>query len=169
LSPSSKKCPSLNSRVMAIDPASYRTGWAFYGVEGLVYGEISVKGKEFSSRLQQFYLEWSNLLDQYSPDVVASEDQFFKSNAKTLKMLAMVRGVAMLAATLRGAEFKLYAPMEIKKIMTGDGRAGKPEMIAAAKKRFEIAADITDNEADALSILYTTTLKEGSWPLTLTN
>jgi len=49
-------------------------------------------------------------------------------------------------------EYRGYSSQEIKKFATGKGNAGKPAMIAAAKKAYGYLGN-DDNEADALHLL----------------
>lgn len=148
---------------MAIDPASYRSGWAFSAeVDNvMVYGEMNIRSKDLSIRLVKIYEEWCELLDFHKPDLIASESQFSgQLNRKTGQILSMVRGVITLAAAQRSIPMVMYPPTKVKLLMTGTGKADKSAMMAAAKEKFHIPVDITDNEGDALSILYIT-LEEG--------
>ncbi|AOQ24760.1 Crossover junction endodeoxyribonuclease RuvC [Moorella thermoacetica] len=139
--------------VLGLDPASYRTGYAINSP--LVYGEIKLShATSLPVRLCEFYKQFSSLLDKYQVQVVVSEDQFAHRNIKTLKVLVSVRAVAMLAAATRGIEFVLLAPKTIKQLATGDGRASKKEVITAVKSLYNLKFEPTDNEADALAILY---------------
>ncbi len=63
-----------------------------------------------------------------------------------------IQGVLKLWCEENGIEYKGYSPTEIKKHATGKGNAKKPEMIAAAQKKFRRVFE-SDDEADAVWLL----------------
>jgi len=151
-----------SSVIIGLDPASYVTGYAIYKDSELVYGEIIFSKKDdLPIRLHFFYNELSALIEQYNPDYIVSEDQFiYKGNVTTLKTLVSFRAAALLAAAQHEIPFVLYPPCQIKRRVAGTGRAKKKDIIAAVKRLFLLGEEITDNEADALAVLYTFVLEE---------
>lgn len=139
--------------IAALDPASYKTGWAVIASGELSYGEIVLPKKSLQERLEIFYDELLNLLRRFRPEVVVSEDQYVHRNPATLKTLTSIRAAAMLAASKAGANFVLLAPALVKKTVTGKGNATKEEVEAAVRRLFNISGELTDNESDAIAIL----------------
>ena len=74
-------------------------------------------------RLLQVYVELTALIQLWQPEVVAIEEVFFSTNAKSALKLGQVRGVAMLAAANCGLPVAEYAPLTIKR-RRGGVRAG---------------------------------------------
>jgi Holliday junction resolvasome RuvABC endonuclease subunit len=120
------------------------------------YGSIIPNKKmNHAQKLQYIYEEIYKILEQYPQvDKVIMEDQHFRNNASTLKLLARISGVAMLAAQQHGCEIVLYPAATVKKGFTGNGRAEKKDMIATANDRFGLELK-DDNQADAIGVSYT--------------
>src|SRR5438132_1638565 len=53
---------------------------------------------ELSSRLYALYEEIINIINEYKPEVLAIEELFFNTNAKTALVVGQARGVVLLAA-----------------------------------------------------------------------
>jgi len=85
---------------------------------------------------------------------MVSEDQFVYKNPKTLKVLAAAQGIAMLAAAQHQIPFFTLSPKTVKETVAGTGKAKKEDIIAAVRRLFLLTENLTDNEADALAILY---------------
>ena len=66
--------------------------------------------------------------DDYQPHVVALERVFERSNVSTVMNTAHASGVLMLAAAKRGVDVHMYTPSEVKKSISGNGRADKAQM-----------------------------------------
>lgn len=145
---------STSTTIAALDPASYKTGWAVLDGGELFYGEIVLPRKSLQERLEIFYDEMLVLLKRFRPEILVSEDQYVHKNPKTLKTLTSIRAAAMLAASKTGADFVLLAPSLVKKTVTGRGNATKEEVEAAVRRLFNIGGELTDNESDAIAILF---------------
>lgn len=76
-------------------------------------------------RLSRAVGEW---MDDYQPDVVAIERVFERGNVSTVMQTAHAVGVLMLAAADRGLAVHMYTPSEVKKAISGNGRADKKQM-----------------------------------------
>ncbi len=127
------------------------------GIELITYGCIRPP-KIFSSsgKIEFIYDNIQDVLKEYPICTVAIEDQYFKLNAKTLKLLSNICGVAMLAAQQAKCEIAIYEATKTKKFFTGDGRASKKDMINMAMAMFKIEDGvIDDNIADAIAVAYT--------------
>ena len=65
-----------------------------------------------------------------SKDVVAVERVFERGNVSTVMNTAHASGVLMLSAARRDIPVHLYTPSEVKKAVSGNGRADKQQMTA---------------------------------------
>ncbi len=150
-------------RVFGIDCGTEFTGWGVVDVVEsarqsrlvpVAAGAIKLNKKQRTPlRLQQVHAELGGLLAMYSPEIVAIEDVFFASNAKSALKLGHVRGVAMLAAAAAGLEVAEYAPLSIKSAVVGYGLAAKEQVqfMVARLLELERAPEPAD-AADALAI-----------------
>ncbi len=147
-------------RILGIDPGTATTG---YGVIDLVAQnsyECVASGiikttNEFSQsqRLKMIRSDMVELLQEYSPDILAIESIFFFKNAKTLVPVAQARGVILEAAASAGVATVEYTPMQVKMTISGYGRADKKEMQAMVAKLLDSATIIKpDDASDAVAI-----------------
>jgi len=161
--------------ILGIDPGSATTGFGLIEVgttktksSGLCvidYGCI-VTPREWvmGDRLKKLHEELLILFKKYRPDMIAIEQIFFFSNAKTIIPVGQARGIVLLAAAESEITVKEYSPLQIKLEFTGYGRAKKPEVQKKLKEVVGITAlkkDKTkkfsdghhfDDAADALAV-----------------
>lgn len=126
---------AVGRRVMGIDPGLTRCGLsvvqmgqgrAIYPVAvGVVRTPADADLTERLLRLSNAVSEW---MDAYEPDVVAIERIFERGNVSTVMHTAHAVGVLVLAAAQRGLDVHMYTPSEVKKAVSGNGRADKKQM-----------------------------------------
>jgi len=68
------------------------------------------------------------LMDQYTPDLVAVERVFAQHNLRTVMGTAQVSGVVLALANARGIAVSMRTPSEVKAAVTGRGRATKNQV-----------------------------------------
>jgi crossover junction endodeoxyribonuclease RuvC len=104
-------------------------------------------------RLEYIFSELSALLELHRPDVVAVEEVFYSVNAKSALKLGHVRGVALLAAAIRGLPVAEYSPLTIKSAVVGYGMAQKAQVqfMVARLLNLDRSPEPAD-AADALAI-----------------
>jgi crossover junction endodeoxyribonuclease RuvC len=147
-------------RVLGIDCGGESTG---YGVveqpnDGtlrcLAAGAIRlVPQRPLAERLRIIFDGLRAIIAANAPDVVAIEEVFYATNAKSALKLGQVRGVAMLTASTSGLPVAEYAPLAIKAAVAGYGRAEKVQvqyMVQRLLKLPEIPRP--SDAADALAI-----------------
>ena len=119
---------------MGIDPGSNCTG---FGIVEEIQGNLnavhwssvrSTTKDTFPKRLKRIYNELIIAMEKFSPDIVAVEDLFYATNAKTVIKLGQTRGVALLAAVNNGLQVAEYSPLQIKQSVVGYGRADKNQV-----------------------------------------
>jgi len=149
-------------RILGVDPGIARTGWGVIEVQSSKlkvqsYGCIETLAKlEPSERLRQIYAELTDIIKKYKPDVLAVEELFFNTNAKTAFVVGQARGVVLLAAAENNVSIAIYTPLQVKIAVTGYGRAEKNQvgqMVKVLLKLKEIPKP--DDVADALAVALT--------------
>lgn len=122
-------------RIMGIDPGLTRCGLSVVqagrgrAVLPVAVGVIRTPSEaELTERLLRISVAVREWMDDYQPDVVAIERVFERGNVSTVMNTAHAVGVLMLAAAERGIPVHMYTPSEVKKAISGNGRADKKQM-----------------------------------------
>lgn len=146
-------------RVLGIDPGSETLGWGVVEGSGLKYslvdfGTVRSSPKQtFSKRLLKVFRGVEEIVDKYSPDVLAVEDTFYAVNVGVALKLGQVRGVMLLLAEQRGLEIAEYSPRLIKQTVVGYGAAEKQQVQEMVRVLLSMKAVPTPHDtADALAI-----------------
>jgi len=147
--------------ILGIDPGSRNLGYCFLEYQN---GESRLQEagliKISSATLQEQIVELAEglerLLESRRPDEVAIEDIFYAFNPKTVLKLAQFRGALSLKILQEAGYFYEYTPLQVKKALTGNGKATKEQVAFMVKRllgiRREIKPlDITDAMAVALT------------------
>jgi len=142
---------------LGFDPGLAITGYGVVqattvGWEVVAGGTITTKsGEPRSERLVSIYREARELIEAYNPDEVAIEEVFLATNAKTAMRTAETRGVLLMAAgelPVRG-----YTPLQVKKRITGYGKATKFQVQAMVQRLLRLPeVPKPDDMADGLAI-----------------
>jgi len=150
--------------ILGIDPGTATTGFGVIEVIGkdkyklLDLGLIETdKKQKHGVRLNLIYEGISKVIAKHQPNEVAIERLFFASNALTAIAVGQAIGVIKLAIHHSNVEVFDYAPMQVKLVVGGSGKADKIQMKATIKKLFKIRETKGmkthfDNTADALAI-----------------
>lgn len=152
---------------MGIDPGTNVMGYGVLGVRGknpelVVMGVLKLNGFETHyKRLHLIYKRVEALVAQYLPDELAIEAPFFGKNVQSMLKLGRAQGVAMAAALSRDVPIAEYAPLSIKRVVTGSGSATKERVANMLKHLLKIPEekmphllDATDALAAALAHFY---------------
>jgi crossover junction endodeoxyribonuclease RuvC len=126
----------------------------------VTYGLIETPKEEVAEkRLKMIFERLKELIVEHEPEVLAIERVFFFSNQKTVIAIGQAMGVVMLSASVHEVPVAEYAPAQIKKRITGNGRADKREMKRAVRDVFKYKIRLKrgqkthfDNAADALAV-----------------
>ena len=153
-------------RILGIDPGTIRCGYAIIETSPKLTlidaGFIKITEKELQYQLTQL-IEGLDIVLSNKIDEVAIEDIFYAYNPKTVLKLAQFRGALSLRILQIHGNFSEYTPLQVKKAVTGNGKA-KKEQVAFMVKRIlglkgEIKPlDITD--AIAVAITHAQRVKE---------
>lgn len=125
----------MSMKILGIDPGLDRTGWAVVAKNSanrpvlLASGLIHTPAKmPLEKRLLTIYDELTNIILANTPDEVAIEEVFFSKRADTQANTTHARGVILLACEKQGKKINSYNPKVIKKTVSGNGLALKPQM-----------------------------------------
>lgn len=147
-------------RVMGIDPGLTRCGLSVVQAgHGRALTPISVgvvrtsPDVDLSQRLLRLSVAVEEWMEDYQPDVVAIERVFERGNVSTVMNTAHAVGVLMLSAARRHLPVHQYTPSEVKKALTGNGRADKKQMTSMVTRILGLAeAPKPADAADALAL-----------------
>ena len=145
--------------VFGIDPGSHKTGWGVIDIRGnqirfIDCGVIRAKRTDsLSERIQEIYEGLVERLEKHQPERVCLESIFHHKSAKSALVLGHARGVALLAAK-RHTEAELHeiSPAEVKKAVTGHGRADKRQVQEMIKVLLGLPEVPAEDAADALAV-----------------
>jgi len=149
-------------RILGIDPGLNTTGYGVLEIVDkkprLVEAGI-VRGKtrgSLTARLREIYEGVADVVKSLEPDVMALEKLYSHYDRPTTAiMMGHARGVICLTAAQAGIEVADYAATQVKKTLTGNGRAPKSQMQQAIQLELGLSklpepADV----ADALAIAF---------------
>lgn len=145
-------------RVLGIDPGLATVGYAVLDSAPeqrfalLEAGVITTPPEDgMTRRLRHLYEETRALIEEFQATALAIEKLFFKKNIKTGIVVAQARGVLLLAAC--ELEVYEYAPLEVKRRVTGSGKAQKLQMQAMIQRLLGLKSPPRpDDAADAVAI-----------------
>ncbi len=148
------------TRILGVDPGLNVTGYGVLeaGADGMRLCEGGVvraaaRGSLFQ-KVQQIYEGIVDVIASLQPDVMALEELYSHyQRPRTSILMGHARGVICLAASQAGLATHSYAATQVKKILTGNGRAPKRQMQDAIQRELGLhqAPDPAD-VADALAI-----------------
>jgi crossover junction endodeoxyribonuclease RuvC len=156
----------MTSITLGIDPGLNRTGYAVIerGTRGPILREggvvRSTHGLSLTERILEIGRGVREVIEQYRPQTLAVEQVFSHAQfPKTAVLMAHARGTILFAAAEAGLEVFHYTPTEIKRLLTGSGRAGKEQMQLAIQREFGLGNvlephDVADAAAVALCHYY---------------
>lgn len=142
---------------LGFDPGLATTGYGVIrahpgGWELLDGGVIrTVHGLARTDRLRQIYDGALQLIEVHRPTAIAIEEVYFATNARTAMLTAETRGVLLLAAgdlPVHG-----YTPLQVKKRVTGYGKADKAQVQEMVKRLLSLSEiPKPDDAADGLAL-----------------
>jgi crossover junction endodeoxyribonuclease RuvC len=148
------------TRILGIDPGLNVTGYGVLEVgSGVVRlceaGIIRGKGHDsLTGRLAEIYQGVADVIAGLRPTVMALEELYSHyQRPRTAILMGHARGVICLAATQAGIPVVHYSATQIKKMLTGSGRAPKGQVQRAIQHELGLS-ELPDppDVADALAI-----------------
>ena len=153
-------------RVLGIDPGLNVTGYAVLEVAtggpkvceaGIVRGKTR---ESLTARLLEIHEGVADAIRSLAPSAMALEQLYSHyKRPRTAILMAHARGVICLAATQAGIPVVSYNATEVKKTLTGNGRASKLQMQQAVQRELRLSClpephDVGDALAIALCYYY---------------
>lgn len=157
---------SQGSRILGIDPGLNITGYAIVerGTRGIALVEGGmIRGRsrgDLAARLKEIYEGVSEVVGAFQPAAMAIEELYSHyERPRTAILMGHARGVICLAAAQADVPVVSYSATQIKRLLTGNGRAPKAQMQRAICHEFGLSAppeppDVADAMALALCHLY---------------
>lgn len=148
------------SRVLGIDPGLNITG---YGVLEWTRGQLQIieagviRGKSRGSltgRLVEIYQGVCEVIAALKPTAMALEELYSHyERPRTSILMGHARGVICLSAALAGVPVSSYSATQVKRILTGAGRASKAQMQRAIQHELRLdRVPEPPDVADALAL-----------------
>jgi crossover junction endodeoxyribonuclease RuvC len=152
----------VTKRILGVDPGLNTTGYAIIErrqgnvalVEaGIVCGGSAASG-DIGERLREIHQGLSEVIASFCPAVLAIEELYSHyERPRTAILMGHARGVICLAAAQANIPVCSYASTQVKRMLTGNGRAPKSQMQLAICREFGLAAPPEPADvADALAI-----------------
>lgn len=120
-------------RILGIDPGTARLGYSILDFDEkkcslklINCGIIQTrKIDEDSLRLKIIREDLLKIINEFKPEFASVEKLFFFKNPKTIIPVAQARGIILEACASSGIKILEFTPLEMKKIVTGNGGANK--------------------------------------------
>jgi crossover junction endodeoxyribonuclease RuvC len=146
--------------ILGIDPGLDTTG---YGLLAVCHDKVSIReagvirttpDESLASRIEQIYDGVRELITAFYPSVMAVEQlHSVYEHPETAILMGHARGVICLAAAQEATPIASYRPTQVKKCLTGSGRATKDQMQRAIQREFDLKEPPAPPDvADALAV-----------------
>jgi len=147
--------------ILGIDPGTRNMGYALISLEkgkiSLVEaGLIKIKADELQFQIPQMVEAFESIFANHKIDEVAMEDIFYAHNPATTIKLAQFRGAIMLTILQQFGQFHEYTALQVKKALTGKGKAAKEQVAFMVKRLLNIKKEIKPLDiTDAIAVAIT--------------
>ncbi len=151
---------SAPTRYLGIDPGLNRTGYALLerSSRGPVLREggliRSTRGRSLAERVHEIASGLREVLEEFQPHVLAIEQVFsLVRNPKSALLMAHARGAILSMAVEHGIPVVHYTPTQVKRLLTGSGKAGKEQIQRAIKTELGLDRLLEPHDvADAFAV-----------------
>jgi crossover junction endodeoxyribonuclease RuvC len=147
--------------ILGIDPGTRNMGYCFLSFECEKFclieaGILKFKERDLKYQISELVEGLDSLLLAHKPDEVAIEDIFYAHNPKTVLKLAQFRGALSLKILLSIGDYAEYTPLQVKKALTGNGKASKEQVAFMVKRLLKIKKEIKPLDiTDAMAVAIT--------------
>ena len=146
-------------RILGIDPGTAITGIGLIESHGQIVKLIHFESLRLNSsqqltvRLKKIYDNCIRCIEEFKPDELAVETEFYGKNIQSTLKLGQARGVAIIAGLNSELSVSEYSPREVKKSVTGNGASSKIHVQYMVKAILGIKDELTDFDCtDALAV-----------------
>jgi crossover junction endodeoxyribonuclease RuvC len=121
--------------ILGIDPGTIIMGFGLIevkpkGIQLIDMDVLKLPSKaDAYEKLEKIHDKVSALITLYKADSFAIEAPFFGKNVQSMLKLGRAQGVAIAAAMQKGLPISEYSPKKIKQSITGNGNAGKEQVM----------------------------------------
>jgi len=147
--------------ILGIDPGSRNLGYCILSFDGKSYslveaGLLKIKTESLQEQIIELVEGMDLILKAHHIDEVAIEDIFYAYNPKSVLKLAQFRGALSLKILQEIGYFYEYTPLQVKKALTGNGKAAKEQVAFMVKRLLKIKREIKPLDiTDAMAIAIT--------------
>jgi crossover junction endodeoxyribonuclease RuvC len=142
-----------------VDPGSRHTGYGAIETDGrshrlLEKGTLTPPSRaDLPARLRFVHAGIAELIRRLRPSVLAVEDVFHSTNARSALILGHVRGVILLAGAEAMIPVRAFSPATVKVEVTGFGRAEKAQVALMVERILGLTGSgEAGDAADALAV-----------------
>jgi len=146
-------------KILGIDPGTRLVGYGVIQTKGttllpVVGGVIRTHIPDpLCRKLFSIHENIRVVIERCQPDVVAVEEVFFGKNVSSLVKIGEARGAILAACAAEGLDVTGYTPAQVKKAVTGNGRAQKSQVRSMVEVFLGKGLKLeTDDVSDALAI-----------------
>ncbi len=145
--------------ILGIDPGTVIMGYGLIEIRGnsinlIEMGILKLSAKHDAyERLEKIHIKVAQLIKAFKPDHFAIEAPFFGKNVQSMLKLGRAQGVAIAAAMQAGLAVSEYSPKKVKQSVTGNGNAGKEQVMKMLQHLLNFTEDPRYMDAsDALAV-----------------
>jgi crossover junction endodeoxyribonuclease RuvC len=148
-------------KILGIDPGSRNLGYCILDFDGQKYrlveaGVLKIKTTVLQEQIVELMEGIDIILSSNQVDEVAIEGIFFAYNPQSVLKLAQIRGALSLKVLQEVGYFYEYTPLQVKKAITGNGKATKEQVAFMVKRLLGIKKEIKPLDiTDAMGIAIT--------------
>ena len=148
-------------KILGIDPGTRNCGYAIVQKSGnsvklIEAGLIKIKTKILQEQIVEMTEGFDLIFGKHEIDEVSIEDMFYAFNPKTVIKLAQFRGAISLKVLQKFGNFAEYTPLQVKKAVTGNGKATKEQVAFMVKRLLGVKKEIKPLDiTDAIAIALT--------------
>jgi len=148
-------------KILGIDPGTRNLGYCILELSGSKYrlieaGLLKFKKDVLKEQIIELDKGLGLILEKNHIDRVAIEDIFFAHNPKTVLKLAQFRGALCMKIALSIGDYAEYTPLQVKKAITGNGKASKEQVAFMVKRLLNIKKEIKPFDiTDAMAVAIT--------------
>jgi len=151
----------IDVNILGIDPGTRNLGYAIISLEAgkmklVEAGLIKMKADELQVQIPQMVEGFDLIFKDHKIDEVAMEDIFYAHNPKTTIKLAQFRGAMTLKILEEFGPFSEYTALQVKKALTGKGKAQKEQVAFMVQRLLGIKKEIKPLDiSDAMAVAIT--------------
>jgi crossover junction endodeoxyribonuclease RuvC len=147
--------------ILGIDPGSRNMGYCVLKKDGvknylIEAGLVKIKSRTLQEQIVEMIEALDLILNSHQINEVAIEDIFYAYNPKSVIKLAQFRGALSLKILQEIGYFYEYTPLQVKKALTGNGKATKEQVAFMVKRVLNIKKEIKPLDiTDAIAVAIT--------------